>query len=205
MNEAALASRARTKRWLAVAVPLGLFVSVAAVLWVMQSPVDRRALTTAERAALLTAQDLFAHSSQPELFEPARETTGREDLFDGSATLTAEYQSQNPPLYVVSHVVLERTAEAAHTTWQSLSVGGFMSLSVEAQDITLTPDDALFAWGDESKSQRLSMQGKPLGHFFVARRGARVFMVIFTGVYFDDGTALAALVTPKLEAMERLP
>ncbi len=195
----------RTKVVLGIAVPLAIFVMIGALTWYFQSTGARRPLEPNERAVLVTARDLFAMSAQPELYLQAQETGEREDLIDGSATLTTEYQSQKPPIYVVSQVALEPSERAAKLTWQAQSIGGFMGLAVESNDIVLVDRDDLYSWGDESKSQLLTIEGKPVGHFFVFRKGRRVFMAIFTGVYFDDASPLAALLTPKLEAMERLP
>ncbi len=196
----------KNKVLLGIAVPLALFMIIAGLTWFFQSTGARRPLAPEERAVLVTAFDLFAMSAQPELYQAQRESTAeREDLVDGSATLTAEYQSTVPPFYVVSQVALEPSEHAAKLTWQSHAMGGFMGLAVESKDVVLEKRDDLFAWGDESKSQLLTIDGKPVGHFFVVRKGKRVFMAIFTGVYFDDASALSALLKPKLEAMERLP
>lgn len=195
----------RAKVILGIVVPLAIFLLVGGLTWFFQSTGKYRALEPAERAVLVTAHDLFAMSAQPELYVQAQETGEREDLLDGSATLTTEYQSEKPPMYVVSQVALEPSERAAKLTWQAQSIGGFMGLSVESKDIVLVNRDDLYSWGDESKSQLLTIEGKPVGHFFVIRKGRRVFMAIFTGVYFDEASPLAALLTPKLEAMERLP
>jgi len=195
----------RTKVLLGLAVPLALFAVIAGLTWYLQSTGTHRPLTPSERAVLVTAKDLFAMSSQPELYMQAEDSGEREDLLDGSATLTAEYQSEKPPMYVVSQVALEPSERAAKLTWQSLSIGGFMGIAVESKDVVLVNRDDLYAWGDESKSQLLTIDGKPVGHFLVIRKGTRVFMAIFSGVFFDEAAPLAALLTPKLEAMERLP
>ena len=196
----------KNKVLLGIAVPLALFMMIAALTWYFQSTGTRRPLKPEERAVLVTAFDLFAMSAQPELYRADRETTAeREELLDGSATLTAEYQSTAPPFYVVSQVALEPSERAAKLTWQSHAIGGFMGLAVDSKNVVLEKRDDWFAWGDESKSQLLTIDGKPVGHFFVIRKGKRVFMAIFTGVYFDDAQALSALLKPKLEAMERLP
>ncbi len=196
----------KSKVVLGIAVPIALFVIVAGVLWFVESNGARRPLRPEERGVLVTALDLFAMSAQPQLYRPEAETSAeREDLADGSSMLTAEYQSTTPPLYVVSQVALEPSENAAKVTWQAHAIGGFMGLAVDAKNVVLEKRDDLFSWGDESKSQLLTIDGKPVGHFFVIRKGKRVFMAIFTGVYFDDAAALSALLTPKLEAMERLP
>lgn len=195
----------RTRRLLMLGVPLALFAVIAGWLWFQRTVVSQRALTDAERDAVVSARDLFAFSSQPELFDPLNETSSREELVDGSITLTAQYESTNPTLFVQSQVVLEPTETAAHATWQSIAVGTFMSLAVESKSMTREERDDLFRWGDESKTQRLLIDGRPVGSFVVARKGTRVFTTVFTGVYFDDPEALAHLLTPKTEAMERLP
>ncbi len=198
-------SQRRTKIALGIAVPLALFTLIAVVTWQFQENGKRRPILPNERTVLLTAKDLFAMSAQPELYLTTEEMGERVELADGSATLTTEYQMEKPPLYVVSQVALEPSVAAAKLTWQSLAIGGFMGLAVEQRDVVLQKHDDFFSWGDESKSQLLTIEGKPVGHFLVVRKGSRVFMTIFTGVYFDDAATFSALLTPKLEAMERLP
>lgn len=190
---------------LGIAVPLAIFIIIASLTWFFQSKGKRRPLTSQERATLVTAKDLFAMSSQVDLYLATQETGEREDLSDGSATLVAEYQSDEPPMYVVSQVSLEPTESAAKLTYQADSIGGFMALATESKGIVRTDRDDLFKAGDDSKSQLLSIDGKSIGHFIVVRKGKRVFMTIFTGVYDEEAHGLRELITPKLEAMERLP
>ena len=47
--------------------------------------------------------------------------------------------------------------------------------------------------------------GTPVGNFLTAVKGKRVFMVTFSGVFFDDPVAIRDFLVPHLDALERLP
>ena len=129
---------------------------------------------------------------------------GRRRLIDGSAEVNYEYESESPPLYVSTSISLEKDNRDAITTYTSQSVGGSVGLSIAGDGLKMEERQDLLAFGDQSKSQLLTMNGKPVGNFFITRKGPRVLMVIFSGVYFDDPEALRSVMEPKLEAFQLL-
>lgn len=63
----------------------------------------------------------------------------------------------------------------------------------------------LFRWGDQSSFHVLYVHGAPIGNSFKAIKGKRVFMMTFSGVFFEDTTAIQELLQPRLDTLERLP
>ncbi len=184
-----------------VLVPLGLCLLIGGAGFLMAKSAKPGPLKPGDRAALVTGEDLFAATSRDAPAKPKTEKAQRSKLFDGSVQLEYEYQSKTPPLYVATTLTLETSLEAAKTSYLTQAVGGAAGVAIGASNVKLEDRDELFRWGDESKLQVLQVDGKPAGNFFVARKGTRVFLTIFSGVYFDDPEAFRSLVEPKLAAL----
>jgi hypothetical protein len=62
--------------------------------------------------------------------------------------------------------------------------------------------DDIFRLGDKSRFAQIKSDNLPAGNYFVARKGTRVFAVLFAGVYFDDGETVRELLMPVLTKLE---
>lgn len=201
---------ATKKKRLLLWVALGLGVPLLAclVLGAFGSLMSHRVKTVpllpSERAALLTADDLLAAGNENGRADPAREKSGRNNLFDGSAELTYEYESETPSMYVATTISLEKTVADAMASYAAQSVAGLVGLAVTQKKMKLEDRDDLLTWGDQSTAKLITYEGKPVGNLFIARKGTRIFLTTVTGVYFDDAEALREIVEPKLKAMDAL-
>lgn len=106
--------------------------------------------------------------------------------------------------YVSCSVTVEPNSSDALISYKGVQLGlniGFNSQSGTSQ---MERND-LFRWGDQSSFHVLCVHGVPIGNSFTAIKGKRVFMMTFSGVFFEDATAIQELLHPRLDALERLP
>lgn len=189
---------------LALGVPLALCLLIGGAAYFFEASAKSAPLVPGDREALLTADDLFVAAGTDAKAEATREKTGRRKLFDGSTEVNYEYESDEPPLYVATTISLEKDVGDARTTFHSQAVGGAVGLAVVGQGMKMQDRPDLLDFGEERKSQLLMMDGKPVGNFLVARKGTRVYLVLFTGIYFDEAEDFRAVMEPKLAAFEAL-
>lgn len=189
---------------LVIGIPLAMCLLVGGVGMLFALGTKQMPLQPGDEAALVTAEDLLASIGSEAVPDPAKVKQGRERLLDGSVEISYEYESQDPPLYVSTIISLERNESDARATYIGQSVGGAAGMALAGQGLKLEPRDDLMKWGDQSKSQLMVLEGNPVGHFFITRKGKRVFVTVFSGVYFDEPELLSSFLTPHLEAMEQL-
>lgn len=192
-------------KWVALvlAVPLALCLVLGATLFFFDKTQKKTPLSDAERSALLTAEDLVSAGAKftP---DPKIEVSSRNANVDGSDELSYEYESKDPPVYVSTMVSLEKSEGDAMASFTSQSVGGAVGMNLSEPKMGLEDRDDLLKWGDQSRARVITYDGKPVGNFFIARKNNKVFLTMFTGVYFDDPEDFRAVVQPKLEAMAEL-
>jgi hypothetical protein len=200
------ANKTRTVlKWVALvlAVPLALCLVLGATVLFFDKTQKKTPLSDVERGALLTAEDLVSAGAKftP---DPKIEVASRNANVDGSNELSYEYESKDPPVYVSTMVSLEKSDADAMTSYTSQSVGGAVGMNLSEPKMGLEDRDDLLKWGDQSRARLITYDGKPVGNFFIARKNNRVFLTMFTGVYFDDPEDFRAIVEPKLDAMAGL-
>ncbi len=200
----ALTPRARKLTWVALAVGVPLLASVVlSVAWFAGA--HHRDMSPAEREALLTAADLWALEGQGRAVDPAHEKATRTDQVDGTVDLTYEFESTSPPVYVATNVTLTENADRAREAYRGQATASSLGLTMAERHLALEDRPALYRWGDESRAALVTASGKPVGNFFIARKGSRVFLSLVTGAWFDDPQVVRALLEPRLEAMVALP
>jgi hypothetical protein len=194
---------------LGVARALGVALLVCVLLgglgYVVTVTMKKQPLRAGDTAALVTAEDLFAATGRDTKPDPAKIKQSRQNLFGSGVEVSYEYESDEPPLYVNTVITISSSAGDARRDYVAQSVGGMVGLAIAGEGVKLEDRDDLFKWGELSKHKRLLLNGEPVGHFFIAIKGKRVFSTIFSGVLFEDGASLRALILPRLEAMEKLP
>ena len=93
-------------------------------------------------------------------------------------------------------------------TFERSGVDAFLSHGVEKTSIlaglrmaglgTRAVED-FYEYGDSSTFYILEKNGSPVGNVFSARDGARIYLIVLSGMYFDDPDTWADLVEEKLE------
>jgi len=184
---------------LAVGIPLGVVVLLAVLGGVFVLSGKPQPVTAADRAVVVTIQDLARHMHD---FEPVAsgETFKKTRYLDGSHQLEYEYKSpREPPLYLRSSLSVEHSANDAVTNYGGMRIGAKVGFALSGKDkITQVDRDDLLRWGDDSHCTLLQSGGKPVGNLFVARKGERVVSVILAGVYFEKPAAFQELMLPIL-------
>lgn len=186
------------RRHLLPAVPLALAVCAAACM--------RAAVSDAERDLLLRARDLAAYGfelpgvSRYERFDKTVYIDGSYDL-DYECEVPEDAAPDNP-VYMKVTVTFEKSAQDARVAQgiEDFSINAGMGLD----GLKLEERKDFFRYGDASSFYVLTREGAPVGNYFVAREGAKVYSVVIAGVYFDDPEQWAELLTPKLEKFSAL-
>lgn len=182
------------------AIPVLLLLLLGGLGYLYSKGGKQLAATAQDRALVVDAAALAARA--PGLaVDPKKEQLKKEKDAFGVVTVSYEYEGQ-PALYVKSSASFDRTASDAKTSYGAARLGlqGYLAATGKLQTVARRD---LLEWGDESESSLLVRNGKPLGNFFIARKGGRVFMLMTAGLYFDDPETMGEIVLPRLEAMER--
>ncbi len=186
-----------------IGAPLALCLVLGATIVLFDKTQKKTPLTQAERGALVTAEDLVAAGAKfaP---DPKVEVSSKNANLDGSSELSYEYESKDPPVYVSTSISMEKSAADAISSYTGQSVGGAVGMNLSEPKMGLEDRDDLLKWGDQSRARLITYDGHPVGNFFIARKNNRVFLTMFTGVYFDDPEDFKSVIEPKLEAMDAL-
>jgi hypothetical protein len=196
----------KSRIWLIIVLAVGIpLIAIAAVVGLgvlfVATGTDLP-INEADRVAVLSVEDLATRLAS---FEPNAklEKFTKQRLIDGSYELTYEYDGskEKKPLYINCVINVERSQRDAAGTFVGMKIGGHAGLALGASGIKLQDRDDLLKWGDESRSAIVTVDGKPGGNFFLARKGKHIFYVLFSGAYIEDPEALADLLMPKLEKL----
>lgn len=154
----------------------------------------------ADREVVLRAADLIPYGYGLEKTEQY-ETFKRIKYFDGSHELTYEYQTpdseQENALYINVTVSVENSTSDAWTSHGAEEVG--LKIGLKANGIEEREIKDFYAYGDTSKFSILQSDGKPIGNIFTTRKGKRVFVMILSGMYFEDAETFKELIEGRLE------
>jgi hypothetical protein len=153
-----------------------------------------------EKAMLLRAADLvpfgygLADTRKFETFTKTR-------YFDGTNDITYEHETpdseEDHPLYLNVTVSFERKAADAIVSRGAEKLAIKYSLKANGIEMRELPD--FYPFGDASEFFLLEKDGTPVGSYFVVRQGARAYVVMMTGMYFDDAGEWKNLIAEKLE------
>lgn len=134
---------------------------------------------------------------------PQHETIEKHRYFDDSHEVYYEYEDPGDEgLYLICTVTVERNESDANTTYLAESAGTEFGAAFAEGQVEFVDRNDLFRWGDKSRFSLIKWDNMPGGNFFVARKGTRVFAVLFAGVYFDDAGAVRELLMPVLSNLE---
>jgi hypothetical protein len=157
-------------------------------------------LSEADKNLFLRAADLASYGYQYKNAD-SYETFSKTRQFDGSYQLTYEFQTpdgERRPLFIYATVSVARNASDAALAEGAEKIGmliGLRANGVEEREVRLPPAD------ERSRLRVLVKGGKPIGNVFTARDGRKTYMLVLSGVYFEDAEDWNKLVEPKLQQL----
>jgi hypothetical protein len=158
----------------------------------------------ADRPLLVTIEDLepydydLDHLAHLQSFRRIRN-------LDGS--LEIEYEFETPDtseqiLYLSVTAGYERTAREAVATYRMDK--GAVGVGSRIGGVSVKEEPGFYRWGDESYfGFFVTKEGQRGGNVFAARAGNRTYLLILSGIYFDDREEWAAFIEPKLDYFAR--
>lgn len=153
----------------------------------------------AEKTLVLRAGDLVAFGYGLEETEPY-ETFSKTRYFDGSHEITYEFETPETEdehvLYLnVTMTFEKKTSDAlvSHGAEKTGITAGLRVAGIKSREI-----EGFYKYGDSSTFYVLEKDGTPVGNVFSARDGKKIYLVVLTGMYFDDPAEWRALVEEKL-------
>lgn len=149
-------------------------------------------VTEQDRQAVLTAKILSEWVDDLSV-DASKETLRKTRDFDGSHLLSYEYDADD--LYVLCEIYVETSTAEARASYAGSGVGLDIGASFSDADFR---EKELMTWGDQSRCGLIYVEGSPGGNYFTCRKGKRVLMLMFSGVYFEESTPLRSLLEPIL-------
>jgi hypothetical protein len=153
----------------------------------------------ADKEIVLRAGDLIPFGYGLEKTEQFEKFT-RTKYFDGSHELTYEYETpdseEENALYMNVTVTVEKTTSDAWTSKGAGEIG--MKFGLKASGVEQREIKDFYKYGDTSSFFILEKNGHPIGNMFSVREGKRVYVVILSGMYFDDAAAWKELMEERL-------
>jgi hypothetical protein len=131
----------------------------------------------------------------------ALETFSKVRNFDGTYQLT--YQFRTPegetdrPLYIHVSVAVERRASDAMMAQKAEKLGlliGFQSEGAEEREVPGT-----YPYGDDAKLSLIVKGENPIGNIFTMRDGGKTYLLVVSGLYFDDPALFNKVIGPKAQ------
>jgi hypothetical protein len=156
-------------------------------------------VSEADKSLFVRAADLGRYGVR---YENAHsyETFSKTRQFEGSYQLTYEFEprGERRPVYIYATVSVARSASDAAFAEGAERIGiliGLKASGVEEREVRMQP-------GDEASTLRLLVKGgKPLGNVFTMRDGRKTYLLVLTGLYFDDAEDWKKLIQPKLQQL----
>lgn len=184
---------------LGLGIPLLLVLLVVGATLLFELTSSSEPVGTADRALLLDAEAVAEWLEGYEV-QPNTATVTKTRYIDGSYELDYEYEDDRDDdyLYVTSNVSIERKVSDAITVFATLELG----VKIGADDVEFDKRPDLLRWGDATSCAILRQDGEPFGNFVIARKGKRVYMIVISGVYFDEPDALQELIVPFFERLD---
>ena len=189
---------------LAVGIPVVGLVALVGVGVLLSSTGKDLPAVEADRAAVLTVEELGERLDDFAVKPNVAKLTKRR-LLDGSHELNYEYDTSNDEkggLYLNCVITVEKDSTDARNSYLGMKLGGAAGFALSSgKGVKLQDREDLLKWGEDSHSALLTVEGKPGGNFFIARKGTHIFYLIIAGVFFDSPEHFSSLVVPKLERL----
>jgi hypothetical protein len=154
----------------------------------------------ADKEVVLRAADLIPFGYGLEKTEPY-ETFKRIRYLDGSHELTYEFETPDSEtenaLYLNVTISVEKSVADAVTSQGAGVVG--LNIGLKANGVEKREIKNFYSYGDKSSFFVLEKDGRPIGNIFAVRNGKRVFLMILSGMYFEDAATFKELIEGRLE------
>ena len=157
-------------------------------------------LSEADKSLFLRPADLVRYGFQYD--DPASyEKFSKSRQIDGAYQLKYEFKpdgSEPRRVFIYASVSVAQSESDAALNESAEAVGmviGLKASGVEERELRLKSGN------DQSKLRLLVKGDKPLGNIFTVRDGRNTYLLMVTGLYFDDAEDWKKLVAPKLEQL----
>ena len=94
-------------------------------------------------------------------------------------------------------ISVEKSTSDAWATHGAQDIG--LGVGLKTNGITKREVKDFYKYGDSSTFYVLEKDGHPVGNAFTVRHGKRVYMLLLSGMYFDDAVSWKELIEEKLE------
>ncbi|HEY2335920.1 MAG TPA: hypothetical protein VGI18_00960 [Burkholderiales bacterium] len=150
-------------------------------------------VTEADKTVVLRAAELARFGYRFDNIE-ALETFTRKRHLDGTSEIA--YRFQSPPgskvLFLHVSVKVAKSESDAAFTQGAEKVGlmiGFKKSGVEERELAAPP---------AGKLSLLVKDERPIGNIFTASHGGKTFLLVMTGLYFDDPALWQKVIEPSM-------
>jgi hypothetical protein len=128
------------------------------------------------------------------------ETFDKSRLFDGSWDITYEYQTPasetEHSMFLNITINLERRDADAMVSYGALKTA--LKYGLESNGVKAKERPQFYTYGDASEFYVLEKDGGPIGNLFAVRHGSRVYLLMLSGMYFDDPDVWKEVIHEKL-------
>ena len=208
-NPTGIPRQSNSKVWIIVAAVIGisiiggmlLVVGLGALYWATSS---EELLGPNDQAAIVDIDMFLDWSGDPYAPDYSGEKLIKTRFFDGSYDVDYDFNVPEDPdaPYLNCNITIEKNKADANVSYVSMWSGALLGMHMLGDaDVEVTERNDIFRWGDESTFAILSVDGEPFGNMFSARKGTRVFFIIFSGIYTDDGEFVNDLLLPVLSEL----
>lgn len=152
-------------------------------------------------------KNIFVRASDFSVYDitPANISTleffNRQVFFDGSKIYSYSFNSsENDPivLYVTNEITFKKRALDTIIQYKYQKLG--ISIGTNIKNL-----DHLYSYGDESFfALSLNDNNQPVGNIFTFRKGKILYLLIISGVYFDNRTIWEEFISDKIQRLEIL-
>lgn len=158
-------------------------------------------LTEQEKALFPRGGELSGYGISyraPERYETFSKETG----FDGARTLDYTFETPKKTdehtLFLSGTLTLDRNLSDALLTEGAQRTGLRLGFSKEVEERELAKSGA---FGDSSKLSLLIRHGKPFGNLFLTRNGTTTYLMVLSGLYFEDEASWREFIGPRLKRL----
>jgi len=162
--------------------------------------VSEEPVSADDKAIFLRAADFARFGFRYENAE-AHEKFSRLRNFDGTHQLTYQFNSPQSetdrPLYIYGSVSVERRVSDAMIAQKAEKLGlliGFKSEGAEERELPGT-----LPYGDDARLSLIVKDENPIGNIFALRDKGKTYLLVLTGIYFDDLELFNKVIGPKAE------
>lgn len=157
-------------------------------------------VSTEDKAIFLRATDLAKFGFRHENAE-AYETFSKTRHFDGTYELSYQFgtpdSEQQHPLYIYISVSVERRASDAMISQKAEKLGLVVGLKAEGAEEREVP--GTFPYGDDARLSLIVKGENPIGNIFTLRDKGKTYLLVLSGVYFDDPELFKKLIGPQVQ------